>query len=272
MSISNFTKELKYNDGIWFSEKNTNVSYPDIGHDECFMIEDNSFWFNHRNNCIITAIKNYPPNGPIMDIGGGNGYVSLGLNKKDFNTILVEPGIKGILNAKNRGVQNLVCSSLEDMKLEKDIVPAFALFDVLEHIEDDVLFLKQLHELLTEDGLLYLTIPAYQFLWSNEDSGAGHHRRYSLNSIVNKLNKVGFEIKYSTYIFSIVPFPIFLSRTIPSKLSIKKRKNIKKDHVLKSSNKNSILNLVWHKEIQKIKENKKMSFGGSCLIVAKVKK
>ena len=68
-------------DGIWYAPDNQNISYPSEGNENCLAVEDNSFWFRHRNNCIVSVVKSYPPedNGTIFDIGGGNGFVSLGL-------------------------------------------------------------------------------------------------------------------------------------------------------------------------------------------------
>jgi hypothetical protein len=69
--------------GIYYAGSSEKVSYPDSGNDNCFEIEENSFWFHHRNNCIIEMIRNYPPtgNGPIFDVGGGNGFCRERINE-----------------------------------------------------------------------------------------------------------------------------------------------------------------------------------------------
>ncbi|MFC1630589.1 hypothetical protein ACFL2N_01475 [Pseudomonadota bacterium] len=94
LDIVTINTQLKLgDDGIWYSSDNQNISYPSDGNENCFTIEDNSFWFKHRNECIIAIFKSYPPNdnGMIFDIGGGNGFVSLGLTKGGFDVALVEP-------------------------------------------------------------------------------------------------------------------------------------------------------------------------------------
>jgi hypothetical protein len=52
--------------------------YPDEGNEACFQIEDQSFWFRHRNDCIRELAQNLPPKwkGPIFDGGGGNGFLT----------------------------------------------------------------------------------------------------------------------------------------------------------------------------------------------------
>jgi hypothetical protein len=84
----------KADNGIWYSPEESSISYPADGNDSCFSVEDRSFWFKHRNACIAGMVSAFPPGdrGPIYDIGGGNGFVSLGLANAGFDVVLVEPG------------------------------------------------------------------------------------------------------------------------------------------------------------------------------------
>jgi len=68
-------------DGIWYSSESQPISYPSDGNDACFALENSSFWFAHRNDCIIAAARKFPPpaGGLIFDVGGGNGFVARGL-------------------------------------------------------------------------------------------------------------------------------------------------------------------------------------------------
>ena len=141
--IKKFTSSVTLNDdGIYYAYSNEKVNYPDDGNDECFEIEENSFWFHHRNNCIIEMIKSYPPvhNGLIFDIGGGNGFVSRGLLNSGFNVVLVEPGPSGAKNAKRRGIPHVICATTHTAKFKTETIPAIGVFDVVEHIEDDIGF------------------------------------------------------------------------------------------------------------------------------------
>lgn len=53
------------------------------------------------------------------------------------------------------------------------------MFDVVERVADDVGFLRETVRALRPGGMLFLTVPAYPWLWSHEDEVAGHHRRYT---------------------------------------------------------------------------------------------
>jgi SAM-dependent methyltransferase len=272
INIQSISRDLKCsNDGIWYASSKKEISYPVDGSDACFAIEDNSFWFQHRNNCITALIDNYPPkeSGEIFDIGGGNGFVTRGIEQAGYNAVLVEPSSNGAYNAQKRGIKNIICSSLEDAHFFDNSLPAIGLFDVLEHIEDDLAFLTRINTLLKTDGIVYITVPAYSWLWSDEDSSAGHFRRYTITSLTKKLVQAGFKIEFSTYMFRFLPLPIFLLRSIPSRLGrLTTSNNVARDHIVRKSIGNNALNFVLMREIQYIKRNSPMNFGGSCLIAA----
>jgi hypothetical protein len=260
--------------GIWRSKDTQDISYSAEGNNECFAVEDNSFWFKHRNDCIVSAVKQYNTNNDtIFDIGGGNGFVSLGLQNAGFDVAVVEPGRHGANNAKNRGLKNVICATTDTAEFKPNSLPSVGLFDVIEHIEKDINFLISIRQLMQKDGYLYATVPAYNFLWSDEDVNAGHFRRYTVKRISEVLNKAGFEIQLSTYIFRFIPLPIFLFRALPNKFGFSnKKKNTNKTadvHIVKSGIKVKILNSLLKSEINNINNKINMKFGGSCLIVAK---
>lgn len=213
--------------GIWRASPCDALAYPDDGNAGCFAVEDGSFWFRHRNDCIAAAVKRYAPDGPVLDVGGGNGVVSKRLIDEGFDTILLEPGPVGALNAKTqRGLPHVICATFEAVGLPEASLSAIGLFDVLEHIEDDVAFLRRLHQALRPGGLLYLTVPALQALWSAADVHARHYRRYSRGTLEARLGQVGFSVVYSTYFFQSLLPPLFLLRSIPFRLGVSQKNNV----------------------------------------------
>ncbi|MES2394525.1 MAG: methyltransferase domain-containing protein [Bacteroidota bacterium] len=273
INIKKYSDDLVEKDGIFFAKKETEISYPKSGNETCFQIEENSFWFYHRNNCIKEAVKKYCPNNLFFDIGGGNGFVARGLEDNGIPTVLIEPGLQGCLNAKKRNLKNIVCSTLENASFKKNTIPSIGLFDVVEHIENDVDFLTSIHTFLKENGFVFIAVPAFNALWSNEDDDAGHFRRYTLKELDDKLKTIGFVVEYSTYIFSVLPAAIFLFRTLPSKLGFNKHSNSLDKNIIEHKRKKGIfdkvLNWIWEFEINKIRKGSKILIGGSCFVVAR---
>lgn len=90
-------------DGIWHCGSSADVSYPASGNDACFAVEDPSFWFGHRNACILETVRQFSPPGAIFDVGRGNGFVARRLQDEGLDVVLVEPGRGGPRNARRRG-------------------------------------------------------------------------------------------------------------------------------------------------------------------------
>ena len=72
-----------------------------------------------------------------------------------------------------------VCGSAMALPFADEVFDVVCAFDVVEHCEDDVLALSELTRVLAPEGRLLLSVPAYQWAWSDHDVRAGHHRRYS---------------------------------------------------------------------------------------------
>lgn len=265
---------VRDDDGIWSCRDAATVSYPAEGHDRCFEVEDGSFWFRHRNDCIVAAARRYPPpgGGAIVDVGGGNGYVSAGLARAGFDVVLVEPGRAGAENARRRGLERVICARIEDVRFDSASVPACGLFDVLEHVEDDRGFLVALRELLQPGGRLYLTVPAYRALWSRDDELAGHFRRYRLAGLTASLREAGFEVELASYFFRITPPAILALRTLPSRLGLARdrirRETVRRDH-LAAGRAGRWLRPLLAAEVTRIARGGRIAFGGSCLAVAR---
>ncbi len=272
-AIDKIASRLTLRDGVWVATERSGISYPDEGNDACYQIEDSSFWFHHRNNCIVAAMRRFPPSGPVFDIGGGNGFVSKAIETAGFDPVLVEPGETGIVNAKTRGLGTIVHATLQDAGFRPSSLAAAGLFDVVEHIEDDLGFMEELRTCLRPGGRVYLTVPAYDFLFSDEDVEAGHFRRYTKRTLSNCLAKAGLDIEFASYFFVALPAPIWLFRTLPAKLSRSRPKKealvSASEHVVPSPLLGKMVDAAFSWEARLIAKAVSLPFGGSCLFVAR---
>lgn len=248
------------------------VSYPGVGHDFCFDAEERSFWFAHRNKVILAVVSRFPPAGPIIDVGAGNGYVSAALQRAGWETIVVEPGSVGAAHARSRGVKNVICAPLEKAGIAAHSAGAVALFDVVEHIEDDTGFLISLRQYLAPAGRVYMTVPAHTMLWSSEDAFAGHFRRYSVRTLAEACGRAGLTVEYASYFFSLLPLPIFLVRVLPEKLRTRPRSvpSSVLQHDLGGSSLRKIADVIFSPEARIIGRGGRVPIGASCIVVARV--
>jgi SAM-dependent methyltransferase len=256
-------------DGIWFARRQAPVSYPEHGNAAYLQIEDRSFWFRHRNRCIASVVRRFDPQGVLLDIGGGNGYVSKGLTEAGIACALLEPGIEGALAARARGVDPVICARLEDIGMASGSVSAAGMFDVLEHIEDEAAALRQVHALMRPGGRLFLTVPAYAFLHSAEDVAAGHFRRYTLRRLTRAVIDSGFKPEYGTYLFAPLPPFVLMLRTLPSLLGLRQASDDElhsSEHVREGFSAR-IIDRLLVREAQRIEAGGTIPFGTSCLAV-----
>lgn len=281
-------------DGIWrASDRNGDVSYPASGHSACLAVEESSFWFNHRNDCIRALVSAFPPTAgkPMLDVGGGNGYVSLGLARAGVDVVLVEPGETGAENARRRGLDHVICATTDAARIRPGSVGAIGLFDVVEHIEDDRWFMTQMCDLLERGDRIYATVPAYQALWSADDVKAGHHRRYGRKEITSLFASVGFDIDFASYFFRPLPLPVFMVRTLPHRVRSRARRSapLRNDsveagaasdtadrelistgrhHAANQSTLATTVRRLLRSEITNIEQGTPMRFGGSVIVAA----
>jgi SAM-dependent methyltransferase len=261
-------------DGIWYSKLRSSISYPESGNDTYFELEDTSFWFNHRNRCIVELLKRFPPNDLFFDIGGGNGCVSLAIQNAGWPVALLEPGIHGAKNARRRGLETIISATFEDAGFLEATIPAAGIFDVLEHVQDDLEFLQLITRSLKKDGRLYLTVPALGGLWSAEDDEAGHYRRYTSETLRRVIRQAGLELEYLTYFFTALPVPIFLLRSLPHRLGCSREptrvaQRNRSEHAAPNGPFNAALQSILNRELKNIRAGRTMAIGSSCMAAAK---
>jgi len=266
MNVHDFAPGLSPDpSGFWVAPENVTPSYPADGNDNCLAMEESSFWFAHRNQAIVAAVRRFPPSdGPIFDVGAGNGYVSAALELAGFATVAIEPNRAGAANAVARHVPNVVCGSLPSSAFRKETAGGIGLFDVVEHVEADRDFLSALRPYLRNGGSLYLTTPAFPRLWSANDVRAGHFRRYSLATLRELVTSAGYDVEYATYIFWLLPLPIWLFRTLRSKPP----RSSRRQHTLGGALVRRLTMFCFRFEIGRIRRGASIPFGGSCLLVA----
>lgn len=274
MNISALSNGLTVDpEGIWVSSTSGDeLSYPEEGNKKYFGIEDRSFWFRHRNDCIVSAMKLHPPDGTVLDIGGGNGFVTRRLIDEGFSAVLLEPGPAGAFNAKKkRHIPDVICARLEDCGFSNDSISAAALFDVLEHIEDDRAFLSQVHKCLKPGGKLYLTVPSFKWLWSGSDVCAGHRRRYSSDELADSLGSL-FEVLFITCMFQVLVLPMLLVRVLPYRLGIKRDRELLKTESEHGADGGSIVRTfqrLLSSEAGRIASGRSIRTGTTCLCIAR---
>lgn len=116
------------------------------------------------------------------------------------------------------GVRGVRAGSLpDDLPVQGPYSAVFSL-DVVEHVEDDLAALRAMGKLLHKDGLLFVTVPAYQWMWSYHDEINHHVRRYDRSQIIRVVEEAELQVVYSSYFNTILAPLAILARGVEKAL------------------------------------------------------
>ncbi len=140
----------------------------------------------------------------ILNVGCGTGGTIDMLEQ--FGTVHnVDISDEAIKFMQQHGYNNI--TKVDDIELpfkdkSFDMVGAF---DVLEHIERDAEALKEWKRVIKDDGAILITVPAYQWLWSDHDVSLHHKRRYTIAQLEATAKKAGLKLDRKSYaiVFSL---------------------------------------------------------------------
>jgi len=205
-------------EGLWLAgQSGAPVDYPASGHQLMASVEDSSPWYQERNLLVASALSEHGLPAQLLDIGAGNGGVAAYLRARGVDAAAVEPASAAASAAARRGVPT-VCGMLDDLALPDHGLEAAVLLDVIEHLERPGPLLAELRRVLRADGQLVVTVPAMPSLWSQADELAGHHRRYTRETLISELSAEGFSTIRCHYAFgSLVP-AVAAARALPYRL------------------------------------------------------
>jgi SAM-dependent methyltransferase len=176
-----------------------------------FAIEDKHFWFRSRNAAISRLVKpliaNFEPGYHILELGCGTGNTLRVLDQLNTSGAVIGLDLfhEGLHYARQRVSCPLVQGDLRALPF-KNQFDLIALFDVFEHLPDDIGILETLFSLLKPGGYLMVTVPASMALWSYFDESAHHCRRYERMELESKLRQTGYTVDFLTpYMAAIFP-------------------------------------------------------------------
>lgn len=183
-------------------------------------ITDDLFYFKGKADLIKTLLNKHcvGENLKILSIGCGTGEDLSVINEIGNHYVLdiEKEALKSVSDNQCVGKILCDCTSISIKDKSFDVVLAL---DVLEHIENDSMATSEIYRVLKPDGLIVVTVPAFQFLFGPHDTYLEHKRRYTkptLGRLFNNFSKIKMG-----YWMSFL-FPIALVSRIISKGSSKK--------------------------------------------------
>lgn len=189
---------------------------------EMALLEDTHWWFLSRRKLLQVLLKGnltQHSQNQILEIGCGTGG-NLSMLSKFGDVIGIEMNLAAQMYSelKSSPMNNIEIRSgfaPDNLPLDKkERFDAVCMFDVLEHISEEHETLIGLRDLLTVNGKLFLTVPAYQWLWSSHDDFNHHKRRYSRKTLIKALSKSGYKAIKVGYFNTFLFPPVAIIRSL----------------------------------------------------------
>jgi SAM-dependent methyltransferase len=180
--------------------------------------QKNSFYWNLKKKIISDLWLQYYKNTfKVLDYGCGTGFLFIdSINEGTDIEFIDGLNIAEMYIKQNFPNAKFKHGMIDDVQEKFDII---FLLDVLEHINDEEIFLNKIVKLLNPNGTLIVTVPAHKWLFSDADTKSGHCRRYSmkeLNFVVTKYGRLKLEKNYS---FIVLMLPLLIFSRIIAKLN-----------------------------------------------------
>ena len=167
----------------------------------------------------------------VFDVGAGMGRMVEFYIESVKNVVAIDI-FQNQINYMNKRFQNYsYFRAIKKDILKDDLSEYKGCFDtvicinVLEHLSNDFLAVKNMRSILRDEGTLILMVPAFQKLYCQLDINVNHYRRYNPGRLCNIARKNGMRVVKHHYfnMMGIIPY------------WIKGKKKLKKDESFSSS-------------------------------------
>lgn len=179
-------------------------------------VEREHFWFVGTRDILLDVLRrelggdDALARARIVDVGCGTGYTQTRLPPVvgDGVRFAVDRSHLALgLTRRQPSPPWLLQADASALPLRDGSVDVALSLDVLEHLDDDLGGARELARIVRPDGIVVVTVPAWQALWSEHDVALHHRRRYRRPEIVSVLESAGLRVDHATY-FNTLLFPL----------------------------------------------------------------
>jgi SAM-dependent methyltransferase len=176
-------------------------------------LEANHWWFRGRRAIFGHLLGTYPVSAAgrrprVLDLGCGMGGM-LGMLAGHGDEFGMDISPEALSWCRGRGFQRVLLGKGDRLPFADSSLDVITAFDTIEHIPDEARALLECRRVLVPGGRLFVSVPAYQFLFTHQDRIVHHQRRYTLGRLICALRDGGFVIDQASYI-NFLLFPLIL--------------------------------------------------------------
>jgi ubiquinone/menaquinone biosynthesis C-methylase UbiE len=175
--------------------------------------ESKHWWSLGRRQILVHLLFRYLKSKSVfLDIGCGIGMWMK--EWEDRSTIFgIDKYYPFLEKCRSNNLEKVICGLMQRLPFKNNSFDCITLLDVLEHVDDENIVLKEIQRIAKPNAVVLITVPALSFLWGNQDIINHHKRRYTIGQINSLMQNHGFLIKKISY-YNTILFPvIFAIRT-----------------------------------------------------------
>src|SRR6266542_4298356 len=179
-----------------------------------YEVEGTHWWFVGRRRIIASFVSRivrslHKERPRILDVGCGTG-ANLELLGGFGLAEGVDVSAQALEFCRARGLVDVKQGEAERLPYEDQSLDLVTGLDVVEHLDNDLVGLREMHRVLRPSGYALIFVPAFMFLWGVQDDISNHRRRYTLTGLKQVALQAGFEIERASYVNITFFAPIFL--------------------------------------------------------------
>lgn len=128
----------------------------------------------------------------MVDVGAGTGQFAAELAAGGSAKVLaVDESFAAVRLVRRFAQVAATVSCADHLALADGVADVVTALDVVEHLQEDALAVREFLRVLRPGGVVVLTAPAFPALWSRWDVALGHRRRYRRSQLVHLLRQAG---------------------------------------------------------------------------------
>ena len=195
-------------------------------HTYAIMFEEESkhWWYVGRRRILEQFVGDALPSAAaaprILDVGCGTG-ANLEMLTRHGEAQGLDASAQALAFCKDRGLRRVCRGVLESLPYRDASFHLVTALDVIEHLDDDLSALREMHRVLIPGGKALVFVPAFMFLWGRQDEVSEHRRRYRLPQLLSRAREAGFEVERATYANFALFAPIWAARRVIRTLGLK---------------------------------------------------
>ncbi|MGW4637533.1 class I SAM-dependent methyltransferase [Sphaerisporangium sp. NPDC004334] len=153
-------------------------------------IEDRHWWFRERRAILARELRRLGSPGRALDIGAAGGGNTRVLVEHGWDALVADFSQTAVDLARERGLQ-AIHADARNLPLPDGHFDLVLAFDVLEHIQEDQLAVREILRVMRPGGTALITVPCDMALWSSHDVASGHVRRYTRDGLRSVITREG---------------------------------------------------------------------------------